>query len=740
MNKIRKHQSAILLGLLFTFLMYGLINPSNELVKTNLQKVEGLIYDFRLNATLEKHPRNNEHNIFIVDIDEKALNEVGRWPWSRATVAQLVTKLQDAGVIVVGFDVVFSEPEVNPVDKVDSIGGLEDLTESQKQELRFELDADQRFAESMEEYDVVLGGLLQLDKTVNVGTLKPSVVKMLDPNAVRVSSMSFEGKVTNIDKLQQAAIGQGFFNSVPDVDGAIRRSALVFEHKGLFYPSLSAEVARVYKLQDYIEVETEPSEAFRNVHDVTAVKFGASQRIPTDAYGRVLVPFRGGRESFPYYSAADILFDRLDPELLDAGVALVGTSSVGIADLRETSVGIQYPGVEVHANVLEGLLRPELFSFRPDYWQGVTAAQVIGLGLLLSIWLPLLGPGWMAMLGTVGTVFVVTLNYYMWSVEQVDLPVIQPLLTVFAITIFNISRGFFFENANKQQIKSMFDQYVPPAHIDQMLTDPSSASLKGERKEMSVLFSDIRNFTSISERLSANDLKDMLNEYFSPITKNIFEHNGTIDKYVGDMVMAFWGAPLDNPKHAEQAVLGGFDMLEITARLRDEFVKKDWPAVRIGIGINTGDMNVGDMGSEYRRAYTVLGDAVNLGSRLEGLTKAYGLEFLVSEFTKEQCPNIAFRPVDKVKVKGKDIPVAIFEPVCQLDDLDDETQQEIEDLNVAYNYYLTQAWSEAEGGYRDLQQRFPERFLYQLFLERIEHLREQDLGEDWDGSFTHTSK
>ena len=286
----------------------------------------------------------------------------------------------------------------------------------------------------------------------------------------------------------------------------------------------------------------------------------------------------------------------------------------------------------------------------------------------------------------------------------------------------------------------MFDQYVPPAHIDKMLDDPNSVSLEGERKQMSVLFSDIRSFTSISEQLSANELKDLLNEYFSPITQSIFEHQGTIDKYVGDMVMAFWGAPLDDPNHAEHAVMGGFAMLAITNQLRQTFIAKGWPAIHVGIGINTGDMNVGDMGSQYRRAYTVLGDAVNLGSRLEGLTKFYGLTFLVSEFTKAQCPNICFRPVDKVKVKGKDEAVAIFQPVCLKGEITPALQQELTLLEQAYAAYLNQDWQQAEARYQSLAEQQPELDLYQVYLKRIHHLRDAKLANDWDGSFVHTNK
>jgi len=739
MKKLTKHLNTILLGLLITSLFSMIVDPQIPAIKNSIERIEGIIFDVRLNLTLPETPRQGEHNIFIVDIDEKALKEVGRWPWSRATVKDMVLKLQDAGVVVVGFDVIFSEPEKNPVDTIVAAGGLQDASPEYIAQLRYDLDADRQMAEAIADYDVVLGALFQEDVSVDVGELKDTPLVTLDPTALRFTSMSLQGKVSNIPILQEAAMGQGFFNSAPDLDGSIRRAALVIEHKGILYPSLAVETARLYTLSDTISVETVPLPQSKNLHNIIAIKFG-KRRIPTDGNGRVLVPFRGGQKSFPYYSAADILAERLDPELMEGGIALVGTSAVGIADLRETAVGLQYPGVEVHANVLEGLLQSDLFFYRPEYALGVTMAQVLVFGVLLSVFLPFLGPMTMALLGASSLAFVISFNLFMWTNQQVELPIIQPFALVIVITGYNIARGFFSEQANKQQIKSMFDQYVPPAHIDQMLNDPSATSLKGERREMSVLFSDIRSFTSISEKLSANDLKDMLNEYFSPITKSIFEHQGTIDKYVGDMVMAFWGAPIKSPTHAEDAVIGGFDMLAITERLRKEFVAKDWPEVKVGIGINTGDMNVGDMGSEYRRSYTVLGDAVNLGSRLEGLTKFYGLEFLVSEFTKAQCPNIEFRPVDKVKVKGKDEAVAIFEPVCPKDKLDEVTTQEVADLNSAYDDYLNQDWDAATEKYGALKQQFPERYLYQLYLERIETLRHEELPENWDGSFTHTSK
>lgn len=738
MKAFSKHLNTIVLGVVLTIVTLTLIDPAIPIIKNAVQRIEGIVYDIRLNSTLPNKPRESDHNIFIVDIDEASLQEEGRWPWSRNKIKQMVTNLADAGVVVVGFDVFFAEPEVNPLDSVlaNTLGqSALNLDKAALAQLREQLDADTALSQVLSDTDVVLGVLFQDD--ADAGELNPSVVTILDEDVEQVQSVLYKGKVANIDILRENAMGQGFINSSPDDDGFIRRASLLIEHNGALYPSLALETARLYTLSEQIELETEAL-PHTNVHSQTAVRFGVT-RIPTDEFGRVLVPFRGGQKSFPYYSAADILHNRLPQELLESGVALVGTSAVGLDDLRATAVGIQYPGVEVHANVLEGILQPELLSYRPDWWLAALVIQVILIGLILSFSLPFLGPVYMALTGVTALVLVIGFNIYMWN-NKVELPLVQPVLLVVLITVYNLARGFFTENSNKQQIKSMFDQYVPPAHIDQMLDDPDSVTLEGERKEMSVLFSDIRSFTSISEKLTANELKDMLNEYFSPITKSIFEHNGTIDKYVGDMVMAFWGAPLDDPNHAHNAIIGGFDMLDLTARLRDEFVAKGWPAIRVGIGINTGEMNVGDMGSEYRRAYTVLGDAVNLGSRLEGLTKFYGLEFLVSEFTKAQAEKIVYRPVDKVKVKGKDEAVAIYEPVCPIEQLTDTLKAEISLLEQSYQYYLQQQWDLAEKGYVQLLNDYGERYLYNMYLERITTLRETNLPQDWDGSFTHTSK
>ena len=356
----------------------------------------------------------------------------------------------------------------------------------------------------------------------------------------------------------------------------------------------------------------------------------------------------------------------------------------------------------------------------------------------MSMIFPVMGAASMVAAGTVLLVGVVWGNFQLWDIYKLDFPLVLLLLLIILVTAINLIYGFLSESQTRKTIKGMFDQYVPPAHIDSMLDDPDNYSFDGESKDLTVLFADIRNFTTISERLSAAELKSLMNDFFTPITKIIFENNGTIDKYVGDMVMAFWGAPLEDLNHRENSVKAALLMLEKVEELRPIFLERGYPEIAIGIGVNSGMMNVGDMGSIYRRSYTVLGDAVNLSSRLEALTKFYGIKLLVGEAAIKGLDGFLFRHIDRVK--GKIKAVDCFEPMCTLDKADAALHLRVSDYHKALDYYYGQDWDRAENILKALQQSEPDALLYKLYLERIEVLREQVLAEGWDGSFTHTSK
>ncbi|NTS75725.1 adenylate/guanylate cyclase domain-containing protein [Catenovulum sp. SM1970] len=717
-------------------LVFIQLAPPNSAVKGVLERLDGLLYDARLKLSLHLRPEYTDPKIVIVDLDEASFKVEGRWPWSRAKTATLVENLLDAGAIVIGFDVLFSEPELNPLNQLEAY--FPNHNDETWLAVKQQVDPDSRFAASIAQGDVVLGALFEQDAAYTNGIPPVSIVAVqTEVDQARITALPFDGYIGSVDTFKPSAQGEGFINSVPDRDGFIRRAALFVQYQEQLYPSLALEVARIYSLADEIKVNVEP---YQGWYHLLSLNFNG-QNIETDQHGRVIVPYRGPRNSFPYISATDVLQQNIPQDLLTDAIVLVGTSAVGLADLRATPVGIQYPGVEIHANVIEGLLNPDLFSFQPDMADWLIVSYLLLFGVIMALVMPGLGPKKMAFWGSCLLMISLLINYHLWTQAKLSLPLTTVILLCVLLSLMNIAVGFFNESSQRKRIKGMFDQYVPPAHIDKMLASPDSISLAGERKTLSVLFSDIRGFTDLSENMSANDLKLYLNRYFSPITKTILSYQGTIDKYVGDMVMAFWGAPIDDPKHATNAIQTAFKMLEVTENLNQELIKEDLPAIAIGIGINSGEMNVGDMGSEFRRAYTVLGDAVNLASRLESLTKFYGVEILVGENTKQLAQDTyEFMLVDQVKVKGKDIATKVYQPLAEKKELTDSQKLELEQYSKAYQAYLEQDWHSAEIEFNKLSDNYPGTKLYNLYKERICQLKQADISEHWNGVFIHTEK
>jgi len=733
---IRTTRLSAILGVLLTGYLIVLSLQLNQGSGHWLNRLDYLLYDLRYNWSHDWRPRTlGEQPIAIIDIDEQSLAEQGRWPWSRHTLAELVTTLGQYGAVVVAFDVVFSEPERNPVDEVQRRIAIDGETWEVPPGWYRQADADTQFAQDMPSTDVVLGFFFLDEANVAVGQLPEAVYQLDKQQQQQLVMISKPGYAANLPMLQQAAQGGGFVTTFADTDGAIRRSPLIIRHGNEVYPSLALATVMAYLFDRNLQLES------ARIGDVDVLRrVGLAQQMArTDGSGRVIVPYRGGKQTFPYYSATDVLNGRIGSDDLEGAIVLVGTSALGLADLRATPVGTQYPGVEVHANIVDALLSDD-FPYRPEWEAGATLAQLLFIGALLSLWLPRLGPIAAIALSVTTLALVCAGNFYLWSYHNLDLPLAATILLVGILTMLNLGYGFLRENNSRRLLKGMFDQYVPPAHIERMMNDPSAYQFAGEQKELTVLFSDIRSFTNISESLPATELKALLNSYFTPITKVIFDNEGTIDKYVGDMVMAFWGAPVDDQQHAYHAVLAALEMQKMTRQLRQEFTAKGWPAVEIGVGVNTGLMNVGDMGSLYRRAYTVLGDAVNLGSRLESITKFYGAQILVSEYTRAQAPQFIYRFVDRIQVKGKNEAVSVYEPLCLQQHQDDQLALELAAYQAAHELYLEQQWSAAKQAFAELTQRYPQQRLYQVYQQRIDDLQLSGVAPDWDGVFRHTQK
>lgn len=731
-----RKQPIIIGGLLVALFIWWQFAAPKPL-QAPLQRLEALAYDQRLNLTLP--PPSLDPRIVIIDIDEKSLQEIGHWPWPRQIIATLVEQLFAEGVAVVGFDMVFPEAERNSVDSVIEVLQQEPHSEQQQalihslRQRHDRFDNNLRFAAALRERDVVLGYIYDDFRQGNpVGLLPaPPPIKNLDAalEALPTGATNF---TANIPALQQATPYGGFFSLRPDADGVVRRAPLLARIGEQIYPALSTEILRLYQLVDEVEVKTAHIGQRQVIEGLTI----GPLTIPTDSEGRAIIPYRGGWGSFPYIPATDVIHSRVDSASLEGAIALIGTTAHGLFDLRSTPVQSIYPGVEVHANLIAGAL-DQRFASRPEWATGVEFLATLALGLFIALVQPLLSALRLIVASLLLSVALIGVNFLLWWQSQFILAVALPLLMLVTISTFNLAYGFLHEARARRELKERFGQYVPPQLVQEMSDNPEAAyGFEGESRVMTVMFADIRGFTTISEVLDAGQLKQLLNRFFSPITRIIFEQHGTIDKYVGDMVMAFWGAPLHHEQHALYAVQAGLAMLRQVAQLDRQFQQEGLPPLHIGIGINSGTMNVGDMGSEYRRAYTVLGDAVNQGSRLEALTKFYGVSMLIGEETYARLDGaIPCREIDRVLVKGKREAVRLYEPL----EPEDAATLPLARYHEALQAYRQGAWEEARTLFTQLDAAAPHP-LYQLYLQRCIHYRDNPPASDWDGVYQHQQK
>ncbi|MFM9967779.1 MAG: adenylate/guanylate cyclase domain-containing protein, partial [Burkholderiales bacterium] len=445
------------------------------------------------------------------------------------------------------------------------------------------------------------------------------------------------------------------------------------------------------------------------------------------------IPYRGGRASFPYISLADVYFDKVPLEKLQGKIALVGTTAPGLLDLRSAPVDRVYPGVEVHANMIAGMIDGTIKQ-KPPYMLGAEVLLLLLGGIILSILLPFLGPLKATLVSLVAMLLVTGLNVMIWSGMGMIMPLAASLLMTITLFALNMSYGYFVETRSKRQFTELFGQYVPPELVNQMAEDPEKYSMEPKAADLSILFSDVRGFTGISEALTPEDLREYINDYLTTMSTIIRSgYRGTLDKYIGDAIMAFWGAPVEDAEHARNGVLAAMEMQKQCVELNEKFKARGWPTLKIGVGVNSGPVRVGDMGSQIRRAYTVMGDAVNVASRLEGRTKFYGVGMLVGEVTKGLVKDVVFKEVDKIKVKGKDEALTIFEPIGMDSEVPKEKMDELKLWQQTLRSYRSQQWDQVELQLLNLRRINPDCYLYELYTERVSAWRRAPPPADWDG-------
>ena len=717
-----------------------------------ITQLDNIIYDYRLRLTM---PATVDDRIVILDIDERSLDPraLGRWPWGRDKIVALLQKLFDKyGVVLIGLDVVFAEPDESsglPVLEKLAKSRLKEIGpfQSALKELRPQLDYDAIFAKFLRGRPVVLGYYFSSEENaVKSGAIPEPVLPAGTFSGRPIAFTTWKGYGSNLPEFQANAANAGHFNPLVDPDGVSRRVPMLAEFNGNYYEALSLAVVRLYLgMQGAVRTQSNTVTLPKVVPGIPPERFitkGYSGlewlevgplRIPVDENVSALVPYRGPKGSFPYISLADVWFDKAVVEKLKGKIALVGTSAPSLVDLRSAPVAEVYPGVEMHANLIAGMLDGKLKQ-KPPYMLGAEVVLLIIGGVVLSLLIPMLAPLWATVATVIGMALITLFNLGVWSYAGLVLPLAASILMTTTLYTVNMAYGYFVEARSKRQFTELFGQYVPPELVDRMAEDPEKYTMEPHNAELTILFSDVRGFTSISEALSPEHLREYINEYLTEMSTIIrSKYKGTLDKYIGDAIMAFWGAPVEDPDHARNGVLAAIEMQRECVVLNQKFASRGWPQLKIGVGVNSGGVRVGDMGSRIRRAYTVMGDPVNVASRLEGRTKYYGVGCLVGEATRKFVIGVVFKEIDKIKVKGKDEALTIYEPLGPDTEVQKTTLEEVKLWHQTLKLYRSRHWDQVEVNLLNLVRLNPGCSLYELYSGRVNQHRRVALPQEWDG-------
>jgi len=697
-----------------------------------------------------KIPTSGE--VVLVTIDEKSLDELGRWPWPRVRMAELLDALVKHDPKVVGFDIVWSEPDEN--------SELRGLTAAREKLKEFKLthrsfedylgqaiqkaDSDRMLAQSIASSRRTIlgyffhfwgeeGGYAKKKPPADFPPLSTfNLVKFTSKEAQTVPLFEANAVEANIPIIADAAGGAGYFNIFPDRDGTVRWVPLVIKFKDRHYCALSLAVLQ--KFLDDLPLTLRIAE-----FGVEEIRLG-DVPIPTNEEGRMLINYRGPQKMFTHYSASDVIHGRVPADALKGKIILVGATAMGIYDIRVTPFDHVFPGLEVHANVIDSILQQQ-FLHRPNWVALFDLLAIALIGFILGISLPRIRalPGALVA-GVLFGAFILAARFLFQS-KGVWVNMTHPLLNLVVIYLGITGYKYMTEEREKKKVRGAFQYYLSPAVVEQVLENPERLQLGGEKKELTVLFSDIRGFTSISERMSPEGLVKFMNEYLTRMTDIVFKHEGLLDKYIGDAIMAIWGAPLDQPDHPRRACATALEMIEALSQLQKKWASEGMPELNIGVGISTGPMVVGNMGSERRFSYTVMGDSVNLGSRLEGLNKVYGTRIIVSETTWQWVKEeILGRELDAVRVKGKATPVRIYELIASHGQATAEQRALGQDFQSALEAYRRQDWDEALKILQGILDRTRQDAPSRLYIERCQVLKKNPPPPDWDGVFTLTTK
>lgn len=718
-----------------------------------LDLVELKTYDLRFLSRGKKIP---DPSVVLAVIDEKSLDTEGRWPWPRSKIARLIEVLSNDGAKVITFDIGFLEPDENSNlafvakmgEQVNQLGITDHRLKQFIEESKLSADNDLILTSAIKnaKASVILGHFFHVSRKglgyeINENEIQAQLKRV---EKSRYPLVKFEEKDStidpfitayapegNLDTLSGAARGTGYFNMFPDRDGVVRWMPLVIKCGQDLYTPLS--IQSVWHFMDRPQLMVKVAG-----YGIRGVQMGDSF-VPTDETGQVLVNYLGPGKTFPHYSIGDILGNRTPKGAFAGKIVLIGATAIGIYDLRNTPFEPVYPGIEIHASVIDNVLRQD-FLYKPRWTTIFDVFAILFLGFLVGLVTPRLG----ALKGMFFALVLFSLHILMtqllFSHYRLWVNMIYPLLTLVLVYTVLTVYHYVKEEREKKKIKGAFVQYVSGSVVNDMLKYPEKLKLGGDKKDLSVLFSDIRGFTTISEGLAPEDLVHLLNEYLTAMTDVVFKYDGTLDKYMGDAVMAIYGAPLDQPDHPVRACNSALDMMEDLKKLNEKWMREGKKPMDIGIGINTGPMMVGNMGSKQRFDYTVMGDMVNLGSRLEGANKNYQTNIIISEFTYERVKdNFVCMELDSVRVKGKTLPVKIYQLIGR-NNIDPSRKEAIKYFRAGLQLYKQQRWDKAIEAFQTATAMDKTLHPARLYIERSQDLKADPPGGDWDGVFTMKTK
>ncbi|MBT4285983.1 MAG: CHASE2 domain-containing protein [Deltaproteobacteria bacterium] len=753
--------SGFRISILVTFIFASVFMTNYLGLRTDsyLELMDKKLVDLIIRARSSKM---DQTDVAIIAVDTKSVDKYGRWPWGRNIMAKLLHELNHHyQAKVIGFDMVFSETDPNDV-AADQI--LSNISQTFRKESKGSKELNEKFKKiyskiaSKVKNDKIFGAELSKLENVVLGyfffatdeRLKHMTTEELESSAERIERSeitiiqgaqyldtiplpTMQAVESNIPDLSSSNNLNGFFNMFPDPeDGTVRRVHLVLKYKDKYYPSLDLQILKKFYNSNSIRMVVNEGSIYGFYLD--------DKLINTDSDGSVMINYRGDRMTFSHYSVYDVINKKVPKEALKDKILILGATEVGIYDLRTTPVGIDYPGVEVHASIIDNIIKGDYF-YNSDLVDFLTFILILVFGLTVGLVLSKLR----ALPGLIFSVLIlvgyISLNLWFFINEKTWTSFVYIICVIiinwFAVVLFK----FFGEEKDKRFIKGAFQQYLSPKVIDQLVENPGMLKLGGEKKELTAFFSDIQGFSTISESLTPEELVVLLNEYLTAMTDIILKHGGTVDKFEGDAIIAFFGAPISHEDHALRCVLAALDMQKKLIEMRENWRKQGRHEILVRIGINTGEMVVGNMGSAYRMDYTMMGDSVNLAARLEGVNKEYKTFNMISEFTYEAVKDqVDTRELDLIRVVGKNKPVRIYEVLGVKGEISEETIHGYKYFSKGLNLYRKQQWEEAIKYFMHTIKLSKSDGPSETFIKRCQYFKENPLTNDWDGVFSMTSK